>query len=201
MAPRTSLLFLPFIMAGLSGCEAPPVEYSLAATAPARDRLQTPREVVPGRLEFAQQPDSFAPVLTHRVPYPTQDQANYAFKRDGMAAVYPLSSPYVIRANDPLPSDRRAVRVRLFACRPGALNDTTGRIEPTRGHAVHCATDFFNAQDRQLSRETVNYYYYRGAWRMFETNPPTAPAPWTNPEPSPKDYFSWAPFGRRTTPN
>lgn len=186
MARGPLLLFLPLIVAGLSGCEVPPLEYPLAASPPSRDRLETPREIVPSRLEYAQEPDSFAPVLTHRVSYPTQDQANYAFERDGMAAV------------DSAPPDRRAVRVRLFACRPGVLNDTTVRIEPVRGHAVHCATEFFDAQNRRLSRNIVNFYYDRGAWHMLETAPPTTPAPWIDPEPSPTNYFSWAPFGRRT---
>ena len=117
-----------------------------------------------------------------------------------MAAEAPFSDPLVVRAAEPPSSDRRVVRVHLFACRPGALNDTTGRIVAVRGHVVHCATDFLDAQDRRLSRQTVNFTYDRGAWRMAETAPPTAPAPWINPEPSPKDYFSWLSWGRRTTP-
>ncbi|RTL89922.1 MAG: hypothetical protein EKK29_02195 [Hyphomicrobiales bacterium] len=92
------------------------------------------------------------------------------------------------------------VRVRLFACRSGALDDITGRIVSARGRVVHCATDFLDAQDRKLFRETVNFFYERGAWRMAQTAPPQAQAPWIAPESSPKDYFSWSPWGRRTTP-
>jgi hypothetical protein len=65
---------------------------------------------------------------------------------------------------------------------------------------VHCATDFLDAQDRGLFRETVNFFYAHGAWRMAQTAPPKAQAPWVAPESSPKDYFSWSPWGRRTTP-
>jgi hypothetical protein len=199
MSPRALFLLAPLILAGLTGCEVSAPQYSVAGSLPSRDPLLTPREVVPGRLEYARQPDTFAPVLTQRVAYPTQEQANYAFERFSMAAEAPFSNPFVVRSTEPSSSDRRAVRIHLFGCRPGALNDTTGRIEAVRGHVVHCATDFLDAQDRRLSRETANFFYDRGAWRMAETAPPTAPAPWINPEPSPKDYFSWLPWGRRTT--
>ncbi len=200
MPRRTRFLLAPLILAGLAGCEAPPAGYSLAAQPPTRDLLLTPREVVPGRLEYARQPDTFAPVLTQRVAYPTQEQADYAFERFSMAVETPFSDPLVVRAAEPHSFDRRAFRIHLFACRPGALNDTTGRIEVVRGHVVHCAIDFLDAQNRRLSRRTVNFTYDRGAWRLAETAPPTAPAPWIDPEPSPKDYFSWLPWGRRTTP-
>jgi hypothetical protein len=80
------------------------------------------------------------------------------------------------------------------------LDDITGRIVPARGGVVHCATDFLDAQDRRLFRETVNFFYERGAWRMAQAAPPQAKAPWIAPEISPKDYFSWSPWGRRTTP-
>ena len=80
--PRRALFLLaPLILAGLAGCEAAPTQNSWAAFPPAGDALLTPREVIPGRLEYARQPDTFAPVLTQRVAYPTQEQANYAFER------------------------------------------------------------------------------------------------------------------------
>lgn len=186
-------------MAGLAGCEAPPAQYALAASPPGRDPL-LPREVVPGRLEYARQPDTFAPVLTQRLAYPTEAQANDAFERYRKSASNAFNDTLVVPAADPSASDRRAVRIHLFACRPGALNDTTGRIESVSGHVVHCATDFLDAQDHRFFRETVNFHYERGAWRMSETTPPTTPTPWINLEPSPKDYFSWLPWGRRTTP-
>lgn len=178
------------IAAPIAACNSTPPE-PVALLAPDRDPLLAPGKVVPGRLEYAQEPDTFAPVLARRAPYPTQDQANNAFRRDYLLTLDPARSSQ---------DDRKAVRVRVFACAPGTLNDTTGRIEPPQGEAVHCATDFYNASDRRLSRETVNYHYYAGAWHMRPTDPPLAAVPWINPEPSPTDNFAWLPFGRRTTP-
>jgi len=186
------------LAAFLSGCEAPPP--IALVRPPASDRLYTPAEITPGRLQYAREPDAFAPVLTDRVSYPTQAQANNAFNREAMANSYPTKGLYVIRANTPLLAERRAASVRLFACKPGILNSVTGRINEPRGYAVHCATDFLDEQGRRLSRETVNYYYDAGIWRMSETNAPTTPAPWINPERSPSDPFSWLPFGKRSTP-
>lgn len=200
MRRRAVLLFTLPIAGGLAGCESLPAQQSLAVFTPARDALLEPREVTPGRLEYAEQPDTFAPLLTQRRAYPTQLQANDAHRRFLTSAVRVGADPLVVGNSTPASLDRAAVRIRLFACRPGALNDVTGRIEPPRGHEVHCATDFLDAQDRRLYRETVNFSYERGAWRMAETAPPLTPASWINPEASPKDFFSWAPWGRRTTP-
>ena len=186
------------IAAFLSGCETPPA--ALVAPPPVRDRLYTPAEITPGPLQYAREPDAFAPVLTDRVAYPTQEQANSAFARENMASSYSTKGPYVIRASDALPTERRATSFRLFACKPGVLNSVTGRIVEGQSHAVHCATDFLDGQGRRLARETVNFYYSEGAWRMLETNAPTMPAAWINPERSPSDPFSWFPFGKRSTP-
>ncbi len=191
-------VFAP-IAAFLSGCETPP-PVGLVAPPPARDRLYTPAEITPGRFQYAREPDAFAPVLSDRVAYPTQEQANNAFARENMASSYPTKGPYVIRASDPLPAERRAASLRLFACKPGALNSVTGRVIEPSGRTVHCATDFLDGQGRRLSRETVNFFYSEGAWRMLETNAPTMPAAWINPERSPSDAFSWLPFGKRSTP-
>jgi hypothetical protein len=191
-------LFAPFA-ALLSACEPPP-PVAYVTPPPARDRLFTLSQITPGRLEYAQEPDAFAPILTRSAAYPSQDQANDAFDRENMAVLYPTKGPYVIRSADPAPSDRRAASVHLFACRPSVLNSTTGRIDSARGHGVHCATDFLDRQGRRLSRETVNYYYDARAWHMRETNAPASPAPWIDPESSPTDYFSWLSFGKRSTP-
>jgi hypothetical protein len=129
MSPRALFLLAPLIMASLAGCEVPPSQYSVAASPPKRDPLLTPREVVPGRLEYARQPDTFAPVLTQRVAYPTQVQANYAFERFSMAAETPFSNPLVVRAAEPHPFDRRAVRIRLL---PADLARSTTRREGSR---------------------------------------------------------------------
>jgi hypothetical protein len=198
MSGRAVLLIAPLILGGLAGCDAPADQYFSVVRPPARDRLLAPREVIPGRLAYADKPDAFAPVLVNRVAYPTQAQANYAFQ--GSRASSESSE------GDPLPvsiggdATRGPVHIRLFACRSGALDDVTGRIKLPRGSVVHCATDFLDAQDRRLFSETVNFFYERGAWRMAETAPLKTQAPWVAPEPSPKDYISWSPWGRRTTP-
>ena len=193
-------LLVPVISGGLAGCEAAPAQYAFSGAPPVRDALLAPRQVIPGHLEYAVQPDSFAPVLTQRRAYPTQDQANDAFQRLLASGGRGSAAGLVVTPSASVFTDRGAVRIRLFACRPGALNDTTGRIALPRAPEVHCATDFLDAQDRRLFRGTVNFSYERGVWRMAITVPPSTPAPWINPEPSPKDFFSWAPWGRRTTP-
>jgi hypothetical protein len=200
MSGRVALFIAPLILGGLAGCEAPRVQYASMDEAPARDRLLMPREVVPGRLAYADEPDAFAPVLASRVAYPTQAQANYAFQRSWASSEQSGGDPLALIVGDHKGSDRGPVRVRLFACRSGALDDITGRIVTLRGRVVHCATDFVDVQGRRLFRETVNFFYERGAWRMVQTAPPQAQAPWIAPESSPKDYFSWSPWGRRTTP-
>jgi hypothetical protein len=199
MTRAVYIAFVALIIALMGGCESsPPAAYMVPP--PARDLLSTPAEITPGRLQYAREPDTFAPVLTDRVAYPTQEQANNAFERENMASYYPTKGPYVIGASDPLPSDRRAASVHLFGCKSGVLNSITGHIDQPGGHAVHCATDFLDGQGRRLSREPVNYYYFASAWHMRETNAPTTPAPWIIPERSPSDTFSWLPFGKRSTP-
>ena len=120
MSRAVKFAVLAPIAAFLSGCETPPPA-ALVAPPPARDRLYTPAEITPGRLQYAREPDAFAPVLTDRVAYPTQEQANNAFARENMASSYPTKGPYVIRASDPLPTERRADEpspLRLQAGRP-----------------------------------------------------------------------------------
>ena len=200
MRKRAVFLLTLLTPGGLTGCEGAPTQYAFLDSPPERDALLAPRQVIPGRLEYAVEPDTFAPLLTQRRAYPTQDQANDAYQRFLAFAAEAAGDPLAVAPFALASTDRSVVRIRLFACRPGVLNDTTGRIEFPRGNEVHCATDFLDAQDRRLFRETVNFSYERGAWRMAETAPPLTPAPWINPEPSPQDLFSWAPWGRRTTP-
>ena len=131
-------VFAP-IAAFLSGCETPPPA-ALVAPPPARDRLYTPAEITPGRLQYAREPDAFAPVLTDRVAYPTQEQANNAFARENMASSYPTTGPYVIRASDPLPTERRADE-------PSPLRLQAGRPEQRDGpHRRACASRPFIAR-------------------------------------------------------
>jgi hypothetical protein len=200
MSHRAVFLLALLFSGGLAGCDASSGPYAFVTAPAARDRLLAPPEVVPGRLEYAEEPDTFAPLLTQRLGYPTQAQANDAFQRYLALAGRAAGGPLDVAAAGASPGARGAVRVRLFACRPGVMNDATGRIRPARGNEVHCATDFLDAQDRRLFRATVNFSYQGGAWRMAETAPPMTPTPWLSLEPSPLDRFSWAPWGRRTTP-
>jgi hypothetical protein len=200
MTRRAGLLLTLLTAGALAGCAGAPAQYAFLGSPPSRDALLAPRQVMPGHLEYAEEPDAYAPLLAQRRAYPTQVQANDAYQRFLASAVRAAGNSLVVAPSAPISTDRDVVRVRLFACRPGILNDTTGRIEPARGHQVHCATDFLDAQDRRLFREIVNFSYERGAWRMAVMAPPKTAAPWINPEPSPKDFFSWASWGRRTTP-
>lgn len=147
---------------------------------------------MPGRLEYAGETDTFAPLLTRRAAYPTEAQAKYAFQRSRAQAM-PFTEETGVAGTG-------AVHIRLFACRPGILNETTGRIDLPRGHEVHCATDFLDAQDHRLYRRTLNFAFERTAWRMEVTTPPTAPTLWLSLEPSPITPFASLPWSRRTTP-
>ena len=173
----------------LAGCAVQPEPLPLAAapvTAPARDALYAPAEARAGRLAYAPDRSTFAPVLTERVPYPTQAQAQNAFLRSPWTAVRFAS------AAEP----GHAASVRLFACRPGALDGQTGRMARYSGPVVLCATEFLDEAGQALWRAPINFYFHRHAWRMHDPHPPRVPAPWLYPEPSPAR--SWNPFGERT---
>lgn len=132
---------------------------------------------MPGRLEYAPDGSTFAPILTERVPYPTQDQANDAYRR---LAYSPL--------------DRSAaVSVWLFGCKPGALDQRTARIVRFRSTVVHCATDLHDATGRPVARQTVNFAYDGALWVMQPVDPPRTAVPWRGRESSPKDPWSWVP--------
>ena len=120
-------VFAP-IAAFLSGCETPPPA-ALVAPPPARDRLYTPAEITPGRLQYAREPDAFAPVLTDRVAYPTQEQANNAFARENMASY--LSNQGAICHSSQRPFAHRSPRDE-----PSPLRLQAGRPEQRDG--PHC---------------------------------------------------------------
>ena len=167
---------LPLMMAlSCCGTRTP----ALSGSAPALyDPLYRPDEVQPGRLEYAPDRSTFAPFLTERFPYPTQSEANAAYRR-------------LLEAAHPNP--RYPASVRLFGCGPGALDGQTARIRHDGGPIVHCATDFLDAIGRPLRREIVNYFYYAGAWHMRPVYPPRKPVPWRSHEHSPKDFWRWLP--------
>ena len=96
MTRAVKIAFVAPIAALLGGCQlSSPAAYMVPP--PARDLLSTPAEITPGRLQYAREPDTFAPVLTERVAFPTQEQANNAFEREDMATYYPLRGPYLAR--------------------------------------------------------------------------------------------------------
>ncbi|MCA3592943.1 MAG: hypothetical protein IOC94_15735 [Methylocystis sp.] len=193
------LTLMMFGSALLAGCAMQPeVQVSLAApiAAPAREALYTPDQVRAGRLEYAPDRSTFAPVLTERAAYPTQPQAQNAFLRSQWTAVRfsgvvkgPVQSITLTGPSYP------AAGVRLFACHPGALDGQTGRMVRYRGPVVLCATEFLDEAVQRLWRAPINFYFHQNAWRMHDPDPPRAPAPWLNPEPSP--VRSWNPFGDR----
>lgn len=142
------------------------------------DALYTPERIVPGRLEYAPDRSTFAPILTERSAYPTQPEANAAYLR--LIAAAPSGPAYP-------PS------IWLFGCRPGALDAQTARISRYPGPVVHCATDFLDSSGRRVRRETANFYYHNRIWSMQPVYPPRSGVAWRNRESSPKDFWWWVP--------
>lgn len=173
-ARRAHLLPLLILVAGCAG----PKPVTIAPPPLGPDALYAPMRVVPGRLEYAPDWTTFAPVLTERFDYPTQPQANAAYLR--LIAAAPAGRSY--------PSS-----IWLFGCKPGALDPQTARVTRYRGPVVHCATDFLDERGVRLRRETANFYYDRKLWTMDPVYPPRTPVAWRGREGSPKDFWSWLP--------
>lgn len=171
----------PFLLALLPlvvGCAAPAPRVVDTGPPPPQP-LYVPDRVHPGRLEYAPDRSTFAPILTERFPYPTQPEANEAYRRlVAMAPAGPAAYPSSIW---------------LFGCKPGALDEQTARVTRYRGPVVLCATDFLDEAGRRLRRESVNFYYYGAAWNMQPVYPPRTAVPWRNRERSPKDFWWWVP--------
>lgn len=174
--PRSAGLVLSLIMA-LSCCSAR-TPTALESAPALYDPLYRPDAVRPGHLEYAPDRSTFAPILTQRFPYPTQSEANAAYRRLLQAA---------------RPNPRYPASLRLFGCGPGALDGQTARIRQYDRPVVHCATDFFDAAGDRLRRETANFSYYAGAWHMRPVYPPRTTVPWRSHEHSPKDFWRWLP--------
>lgn len=174
---KRAVLLLPALLAA-SGCApSPPTPVAVIAL-PSQEPLYAPERVVPGRLEYTPDGSTFAPILTERVSYPTQDQANDAFRRR-------LVDTVAVRAG--------ASSVWLFGCKPGALDERTARIVRYRGPVVHCATDLLDPAGRRLDRQTINFAYDGAIWQMQPVDPPRTAVPWRGREGSPKDPWSWVP--------
>ncbi len=161
----------------LAGCAVQPEPLPLAAapvTAPARDALYAPAEARAGRLAYAPDRSTFAPVLTERVPYPTQAQAQNAFLRSPWTAVRFASG----RRTWPRRRQRAALRLPARRARrpdraDGALSWPRGAVRdrvPRRGRPTSVA-------------RAINFYFHRDAWRMHDPDPPRAPVPWLHPNP------------------
>ncbi|MCV9937456.1 hypothetical protein OIU35_13970 [Boseaceae bacterium BT-24-1] len=169
------------LLAALGGCaasEPTSILVEVPADTGIPEPLYTPDRVVPGQLSYAPDRARFPPVLTERFSYPTQPEANAAYRR-------------LIAA---MPGDHaHPMAITLFGCRPGALDAQTARITRYRGAVVHCATDFLDGGGRRLRRETANFYYYRDRWMMQPIHPPRIPVVWTNRESSPRDLWWWVP--------
>ncbi|MFD2029333.1 hypothetical protein ACFSKM_01450 [Ancylobacter dichloromethanicus] len=120
----------------LAACAAPTSPVVEALPPPSRDTLYEPDRVQPGRLEYAPDRTTFAPILTERFVYPTQAQANDAYRR--------------LLGDDTI-APSRATSVWLFGCRPGALDAQTARVSRYRGPVVHCATDFSRCRGADAS--------------------------------------------------
>ncbi|CAH1662922.1 MULTISPECIES: hypothetical protein [Hyphomicrobiales] len=172
---RAAVLIIPVLL--LSSCAAPQPWPVSDYGPPARETLYTPAVVKPGRLEYAPDRSTFAPILTERFPYPTQPEANAAYQR--------------LHAGDA--ADGTPSSVWLFGCKPGALDAQTARVTRYRGPVVHCATDFLDTSGRRLRREAVNFYYHGDVWNMQPIDPPRSAVPWRNRERSPTDFWKWWP--------
>jgi hypothetical protein len=170
------VLVLPLALA-LGACASKPLPVADSGP-PLREPMYVPSQVKPGRLEYAPDRSTFAPVLTERFPYPTQLEANSAYRR--LLATAPTGSGY-------------PASLWLFGCKPGALDAHTARVTRYHRPVVHCATDFLGADGRRVRRETANFYYYAGVWNMQAVYPPRSAVAWRDRERSPKDFWWWLP--------
>jgi hypothetical protein len=177
------LLVASSLALSIVGCAAPPARtISDASSLPLRDPLYGPERVEPGRLEYAPDRSTFAPILTERFSYPTQLEADDAYRR--LLALAPTDGTY-------------PASIWLFGCKPGALDAQTARVTRYRAPIVHCATDLLDASGRRLRREAVNFDYSGSVWNMEPVDPPRTAAPWRHGEHSPKDPWWWVPGRNR----
>lgn len=176
MSRVITVLALPLTLA-LCAC-APKPWPVVDVGPPLHDPMYVPEQVKPGRLEYAPDRSTFAPVVTERFPYPTQPEANAAYRR--LLATAPADRTY-------------PASIWLFGCKPGALDEQTARVTRYRAPVVHCATDFLDSAGRRTRRETANFYYYGAVWNMQPVYPPHTAVLWRNRERSPKDFWWWVP--------
>jgi hypothetical protein len=174
------MILIALLMTACAGPSDYPAVLEVPMTAPARDALYRPEQVRSGRLEYAPDRSTFAPVLTREFTYPTQTQAQNAFLRSPWSTTSFASSLQggPIEPVNAGAATSRAAGVRVFACKPGALDGLTGRTVKVNGPVVICATDFVNEQGETLWRAPINFYYREHAWSMHDPQPSTAYARW-----------------------
>lgn len=170
-----------FLPIALAACATPePIALVGPTPPPARDRLHTPASVTDGKLQYTPEWKEFAPIMTHRRPYPTQEQAQFAFERSQWTTVRDT----IIRKSGPSGMTQvyepttDAAAVRIFACKPGALHGGIGRTIPVRQNVVVCATDLLDNAGEAVARVPLNFYYQGGAWRVNDPEPGYVPPRW-----------------------
>lgn len=199
MIPRVlSLAATAALLAGCShGQVAAPEEPKFVTRAYLR-----PAAVDRGRQEYGPNYERFPPIMTRRTGYPTQEQAEAALRlsRWGSVPVRTLITKEGVKTiSVPVEiPDGVASKVRVFACRPGALDGITGRVKEYRGPVVVCASDLATEDGRVLARVPLNFYYWQNAWRVQDPRPSYSPVPWAAEEPSPpKNRWDWFPGQER----
>ena len=184
----------------LASCTSQP-SYDAQVASPATSAYLTPEQVDRGRQEYGSGYERFPPIMTARTGYPAQNQANAALllSRWGTVPIRTLITKEGVKtiAAPAEPADALARRVRLFACRPGALDGETGRVRTYRGPVVVCASDLIGADGAILARVPLNFYYWQGAWRVQNPRPGYKPVPWVENEPSPRKSSGWLPWQDR----
>lgn len=184
----------------LASCMSQPVS-DAQVSSPATSAYLTPGQVDRGGQKYGFGYERFPPIMTAHTGYPTENQANAAVRRSRWGAV-PLRTLITkegvktIAVPAELP-DALAHGVRLFACRPGALDGETGRVRTYRGPVVVCASDLIGADGEVLARVPLNFYYWQNSWRVQDPRPDYKPVPWSENEPSPPKSFGWLPWPDR----
>lgn len=176
------LTFAAILPIAFAACATPEQVAIVGPTPPpAYDRLHAPANVTDGKLQYTRDWKEFAPIMTHRGAYPTQEQAQFAFERSQWTVV----RDNLIRKSGPstmtqvyAPSSD-AAGVRIFACKPGALHGSIGRTIPVGKNVVVCASDLLGANGESVARIPLNFYYERGAWRVHDPEPGYVPPRWT----------------------
>lgn len=169
------MLLAASLALSLTGCtSAKPIKL-VQSFVPASDVLQQPTNTRNGQLQYNDDgSDTFAPVLSAQSYYPTQTQAQYAFLR---------------KANKLL---HGATSISIFACKQGALNGQTGRVEDFAGkHLAHCSSDLLDSKNQKLARIPFDFYYDKGRWNLYEPDPTYKAVIWADPEKSPPVKRQW----------